>query len=184
MSPLPYYTVVAPSSNKEWQKCTPMLDCGVLLIILQVRSLTLDTLKPEWVEQLKEVGNRNSNAIYETHLPEDFDRGEHYSLRHSSSIGIDKTWHQLSDGVFLTKVGYQLPLPVVLPPDSYCVALVSADAVRRDETRQEFITEKYVAMKYTPPEDKERILEESGPLLILSPFSISSSLFLSCSETS
>jgi len=38
---------------------------------------------------------------------------------------------------------------------------LSPDAVRRDDTRQEFIIEKYVAMKYTSPEDKERILRES-----------------------
>ena len=41
----------------------------------QVRSLTLDTLKPEWLEKLKEFGNKNSNGIYEKNLPEDFDRG-------------------------------------------------------------------------------------------------------------
>lgn len=41
----------------------------------QVRSLTLDVLKPEWVESMKENGNRKSNAVYEALLPEDFDRG-------------------------------------------------------------------------------------------------------------
>ena len=44
-------------------------------LCLQVRSLTLDTLKPEWLQKLKEFGNKNSNAIYEKNLPEDFDRG-------------------------------------------------------------------------------------------------------------
>ena len=44
-------------------------------MVLQVRSLTLDTLKPEWVEKLKEFGNKSSNVIYEKNLPEDFDRG-------------------------------------------------------------------------------------------------------------
>ena len=44
-------------------------------MVLQVRSLTLDTLKPEWVEKLKEFGNKSSNVLYEKNLPEDFDRG-------------------------------------------------------------------------------------------------------------
>ena len=43
--------------------------------VSQVRSLTLDTLKAEWVKKLKEEGNAHSNSIYEAHLPDDFDRG-------------------------------------------------------------------------------------------------------------
>lgn len=76
--------------------------------VSQVRSLTLDTLKPEWLEKLKEFGNKNSNAIYEKNLPEDFDR----------------------------------------------------EAIRTDEGRQEFITDKYIEMKYASAEDKERIVRE------------------------
>ncbi len=40
-----------------------------------MRSLTLDTVKDEWTETLRRVGNRRSNAVYEAHLPEDFNRG-------------------------------------------------------------------------------------------------------------
>ena len=45
-----------------------------------------------------------------------------------------------------------LPPPLLLPP---------LDTVRRDDTRQEFIIGKYVALKYTSPENKEKILRES-----------------------
>ncbi len=34
------------------------------------------------------------------------------------------------------------------------------DSVRKSEVRQEFIIEKYIAMKYTSVKEKERILEE------------------------
>lgn len=77
--------------------------------VSQVRSLTLDSLKPEWVERLKTMGNKNSNSIYEATLPKDFDR----------------------------------------------------DKVKKDEIRQDFIMEKYTALKYSTPTEKERILEES-----------------------
>lgn len=40
-----------------------------------------------------------------------------------------------------------------------CVHVPPA-TVRKSEVRQEFIIEKYIAMKYTSQEDKERILEE------------------------
>ncbi|CAI8039126.1 Arf-GAP with coiled-coil, ANK repeat and PH domain-containing protein 3, partial [Geodia barretti] len=76
--------------------------------VSQVRSLTLDTLKPEWLEKLKEFGNKNSNGIYEKNLPEDFDR----------------------------------------------------EAVRTEEGRQEFITEKYIELKYTGEEERETIREQ------------------------
>ena len=42
--------------------------------VSQARSLTLDTLKAEWVRRLKEIGNTRSNSVYEGQLPEDFDR--------------------------------------------------------------------------------------------------------------
>ena len=41
-----------------------------------MRSLTLDTLKNEWVTRMKAVGNTKSNKVYEELLPEDFDREE------------------------------------------------------------------------------------------------------------
>lgn len=75
----------------------------------QVRSLTLDSLKPSVVRKLKAVGNAKSNAVYEAHLQEDFDR----------------------------------------------------TLLKKGENRQDFITEKYVGMKYTSAADKERILIES-----------------------
>jgi stromal membrane-associated protein len=83
--------------------------------ISQVRSLTLDTLKSEWVVRMKEVGNTKANTVYEELLPEDFDR----------------------------------------------------EALRKKEDwRQEFITDKYVAMKYTSQENKERILQESKLVMV------------------
>ena len=75
-----------------------------------MRSLTLDTLKSEWVVRLKAVGNSRSNKVYEELLPEGFDR---------ETLKKEEDW------------------------------------------RREFITDKYVAMKYTSPENKERILQES-----------------------
>ena len=42
--------------------------------MLQVRSLTLDKMKPEWEERLRAVGNTVSNNAYEELLPADFDR--------------------------------------------------------------------------------------------------------------
>lgn len=42
--------------------------------VSQARSLTLDTLKTEWVERLKAVGNSRANAVYEALLPDDFDK--------------------------------------------------------------------------------------------------------------
>ena len=44
--------------------------------ISQVRSLTLDSLKPSVVRHIKSVGNIKSNAIYEAQLPKDFDRSQ------------------------------------------------------------------------------------------------------------
>ena len=83
--------------------------------ISQVRSLTLDTLKSEWVARMKEVGNAKSNEEYEEFLPEDFDR----------------------------------------------------EALRKKEDwRQEFITDKYVNMKYTSQKNKERILQESKLVMV------------------
>ena len=75
----------------------------------QVRSLTLDSLKPSVVRRLKAVGNVKSNAVYEANLSEDFDRA----------------------------------------------------LLKKGENRLDFITEKYVSMKYTSAADKERILMES-----------------------
>ena len=77
--------------------------------VSQVRSLTLDAVKPAWARHLRTVGNTKANALYEALLPADFDKSK----------------------------------------------------VRRSDGRQEFIMEKYVALKYTTPEDKERILTES-----------------------
>ena len=42
--------------------------------VSQVRSLTLDTLKTEWIRALRETGNSRSNAQFEARLPADFDR--------------------------------------------------------------------------------------------------------------
>ena len=81
--------------------------------ISQVRSLTLDTLKGDWVTRLKAVGNTRSNEVYEELLPKDFDRE---ALK------------------------------------------------KREDWRQEFINDKYVDMKYTSQENKERILQESEAL--------------------
>ena len=33
-------------------------------------------MKPEWEEKLKDIGNTRSNAIYEEHLPPNFNRSE------------------------------------------------------------------------------------------------------------
>lgn len=79
--------------------------------ISQVRSLTLDSLKPSVVKHIKAIGNTKSNAVYEALLPKDFDRMQ------------------------LRKGG--------------------------GEGRQDFITEKYVIIKYASPEDRERIFQES-----------------------
>ena len=74
----------------------------------QVRSLTLDSLKPGSIRLLRSIGNTKANTVYEALLPKDFDKS----------------------------------------------------SLRRDG-RQDFILEKYVSMKYTSAEDKERILMES-----------------------
>ena len=79
------------------------------MYVSQVRSLTLDSLKPSVVRRLKAVGNVKSNAVYEANLPEGFDRSQ----------------------------------------------------LKKGENRQEFITDKYVSMKYASPANKERILIES-----------------------
>ena len=79
------------------------------MYISQVRSLTLDSLKPSILRHLKAVGNVKSNSVYEALLPPDFDRSR----------------------------------------------------LKNEENRLEFITEKYVIMKYASPEDKERILLKS-----------------------
>ncbi|XP_062514932.1 arf-GAP with coiled-coil, ANK repeat and PH domain-containing protein 2-like isoform X2 [Corticium candelabrum] len=42
--------------------------------ISQVKSLTLDTLKPEWIDKLKRVGNRTANELFEYELPSDFSK--------------------------------------------------------------------------------------------------------------
>ncbi|KAL5484703.1 hypothetical protein EMCRGX_G021243 [Ephydatia muelleri] len=59
------------------------VNLGVLMCIecsgthrgLGVRSLTLDALKPEWVQRIRDVGNKASNQVYEALLPSDFDKG-------------------------------------------------------------------------------------------------------------
>ena len=81
------------------------------MYISQVRSLTLDSLKPSVIRHIKSIGNIKSNAVYEAQLPKDFDRSR------------------------LRKGG--------------------------GEGRQDFITEKYVSIKYASPEDRERIFQES-----------------------
>eukprot|EP00731_Ephydatia_muelleri_P024914 Em0016g1185a len=48
---------------------------GLGVYISQVRSLTLDALKPEWVQRIRDVGNKASNQVYEALLPSDFDKG-------------------------------------------------------------------------------------------------------------
>ena len=42
----------------------------------KVRSLTLDTMKPEWEEKLKAIGNKKSNSVYEALLPSGFSRSK------------------------------------------------------------------------------------------------------------
>ncbi len=79
--------------------------------ISQVRSLTLDSLKPSVVRHIKAIGNTKANAIYEALLPKDFNKSR------------------------LRKGG--------------------------GEGRQDFITEKYISMKYASPENRERIFQES-----------------------
>ena len=44
--------------------------------LFQVRSLTLDKMKPEWEDKLKEIGNTKSNLLYEEELPQGFSKGE------------------------------------------------------------------------------------------------------------
>ena len=44
--------------------------------VSQVRSLTLDSIKPSVVRKLKAIGNTKSNTVYEALLPEDFDRSQ------------------------------------------------------------------------------------------------------------
>ena len=43
---------------------------------------------------------------------------------------------------------------------SLALFLSLSEAIRTDEGRQDFITEKYIGMKYTAPEDKKRIMKE------------------------
>lgn len=42
--------------------------------VSQVRSLTLDSLKPSSVRNLRSIGNIKANAVYEALLPADFDK--------------------------------------------------------------------------------------------------------------
>lgn len=42
--------------------------------VSQVRSLTLDSVKPTSIRRLRSVGNTKANALYEAHLPQDFDK--------------------------------------------------------------------------------------------------------------
>jgi CRISPR/Cas system CSM-associated protein Csm2 small subunit len=42
--------------------------------VSQVRSLTLDSIKPSVVRRLKTLGNSKVNAVYEASLPKDFDK--------------------------------------------------------------------------------------------------------------
>lgn len=42
--------------------------------ISQVRSLTLDMLRDEWIKALCDTGNARSNRLFEAHLPDNFDR--------------------------------------------------------------------------------------------------------------
>jgi len=42
--------------------------------VSQVRSLTLDSLKPTSIRHLRSVGNTKANAVYEAVLPKDFDK--------------------------------------------------------------------------------------------------------------
>lgn len=121
------YTVgCSPSYQSPLLTLTHSVNLGVLICIecsgihrslgvyiSQVRSLTLDTLKSEWVTRLKTVGNTRSNEVYEETLPKDFDRE---TLK------------------------------------------------KKEDWRQEFITDKYVNMKYTSQKNRERILQESEPL--------------------
>ena len=44
------------------------------MYVSQVRSLTLDSLKPSVLRRIKSIGNIKSNAVYEALLPKDFDR--------------------------------------------------------------------------------------------------------------
>ena len=44
------------------------------MYVSQVRSLTLDSIKPSVVRRLKSLGNVKVNAVYEALLPKDFDR--------------------------------------------------------------------------------------------------------------
>lgn len=54
-----------------------------------MRSLTLDKMKSEWEEKLKEVGNVNSNKIYEEILPVGFSRGTYCTCTtHESVVSI------------------------------------------------------------------------------------------------
>ena len=46
--------------------------------LFQVRSLTLDKMKPEWEDKLNEIGNTKSNLLYEEELPQGFSKGENH----------------------------------------------------------------------------------------------------------
>ena len=91
----------------------------------KVRSLTLDTMKPEWENTLHAIGNRKSNAIYEELLPQGYNR---------SYIKI-KIYNIY---IYLYNIGL----------------------LKKDDGRTTFIYEKYISMKYTSPQNKERILFE------------------------
>ena len=44
------------------------------MYVSQVRSLTLDSLKPASIRHLRSVGNTKANTVYEAVLPKDFDK--------------------------------------------------------------------------------------------------------------
>jgi len=58
--------------------------------VSQVRSLTLDSLKPSVVRHIKAMGNIKSNAIYEALLPKDFDRSQLKNGENRQDFIMDK----------------------------------------------------------------------------------------------
>jgi hypothetical protein len=58
--------------------------------VSQVRSLTLDTMKPEWEKTLQEIGNSKSNATYEAFIPSNFNRSALKKDEQRATFIIDK----------------------------------------------------------------------------------------------